>query len=62
MPISKELIDILACPKCHGKLEYRLHDPEAFDCHSCGLRYAVENGIPNFIIEKAKKIAETTEK
>ena len=52
MPIPDELVEILACPKCHGGLR-READPEGFGCEACGLFYAVEDGIPNFLIDEA---------
>ncbi|HXU80551.1 MAG TPA: Trm112 family protein [Polyangia bacterium] len=55
MPLNRELIDILACPKCKGKIELR-SDESAFVCHACKLVYAVEDEIPNFIIEEAKPL------
>jgi uncharacterized protein YbaR (Trm112 family) len=55
MPLNRELIEILACPKCKGKIELR-SDESAFVCHTCKLVYAVEDEIPNFIIEEAKPL------
>jgi len=52
MPLNKELIDILACPKCKGTLELRA-DESAFECRPCQLAYPVIDEIPNFIIEEA---------
>jgi len=52
MPLSPEIIDILACPKCKGKLE-QVSAPEGFACAACNLFYKVEDGIPNFLIEEA---------
>src|SRR3989440_6117734 len=40
MTLAQRLLDILVCPKCKGKLEYR-EDKEALDCAACKLRYAV---------------------
>jgi len=57
MTVPKFLLDIVACPKCHGKLQYREANPEAFDCAACKLRYLVENDIPDFRIEQAKNIS-----
>lgn len=57
--LSKEFVEILACPKCKGVLEYRHkpeHPDEAFICHSCKLVYPVVDDIPNFIIEEAKPL------
>lgn len=54
--ISKELLDLLACPKCKGELEYRpSEDGKNGDlvCHQCGLRFIIADDIPNLIIEDA---------
>ena len=57
MPLNRELIDLLACPKCKGKLDLRpeatTDSPSAFVCPACRLVYAVADDIPNFIIEEA---------
>jgi uncharacterized protein YbaR (Trm112 family) len=52
MSLSPELVALLACPKCKGKLALR-PDESAFECASCKLVYAVVDQIPNFIIEEA---------
>ena len=52
MAIRKELVEMLACPKCKGPLK-QVESPEGFGCESCGLLYRVEDGIPNFLIEEA---------
>ena len=56
MPLNRELIDILACPKCKGVLTLRA-DESAFECASCKLAYLVVDDIPNFIIEEAQPLA-----
>lgn len=57
MPLSPDLIKLLACPKCKGKLALR-PDESAFDCRACKLSYAVVDQIPNFIIEEATPLEE----
>jgi len=52
--LSKELLDILACPKCKGELEYKT-DPHELICNVCKLKYKVKDDIPNFLIEEAEK-------
>jgi hypothetical protein len=56
MPLNKALIDILACPKCKGALVLAADESE-FRCSACRLAFAVEDGIPNFIIEDAREIS-----
>jgi uncharacterized protein YbaR (Trm112 family) len=55
MPLNPQLADLLACPKCKGKLELR-PDESAFVCRACKLVYAVVDQIPNFIIEEARPL------
>jgi uncharacterized protein YbaR (Trm112 family) len=55
MPLNRELIDILACPKCKGALTLRA-DESAFECGKCRLVYAIVDDIPNFILEEAQPL------
>jgi len=50
---DQPLVDLLACPKCHGKLA-TVESPEGFACNACGLLYAVEDGLPNMLVEEAR--------
>ena len=54
MPISKELLDIMCCSFC--KSDLRL-DAEKLHCTNleCGLVYAIEDDIPNMLIDEAKR-------
>jgi len=60
MPLKKELLDILVCPKCKGELEYKVEEGrESLICHRCKLLYPVRDGIPIMLIEEAEKIKES---
>ena len=50
---EQSLLDLLACPKCHGGLA-RISQPEGFACEACRLFYAVDDGLPNMLIDDAK--------
>jgi uncharacterized protein YbaR (Trm112 family) len=57
MALSPELLEILRCPKCvhegrEGLLEL---SPTGGDlsCAACRLRYAIEDDIPNMLIDEA---------
>ena len=52
--VSEKLLEILACPKCKGELEYD-SDKDELKCHACRLIYKVEDDIPDMIIEHAEK-------
>lgn len=55
MTVSKELLDILACPKCKGKV--RLNDKgDGLICEKCRLMYEIRDNIPVMLINEAKKI------
>ncbi len=43
--ISKELLDVLACPDCRVSLEYS-EDGKSLKCRKCSQSYPVRNGIP----------------
>lgn len=52
MPIDKQLLDILACPKCKGKLVL-LEDQSGLVCPACRLKYRIEDEIPVMLIDEA---------
>ncbi|MBW1992353.1 MAG: Trm112 family protein [Deltaproteobacteria bacterium] len=55
MPISPELLEILACPKCKG--DVRLNDTgDGLICDACKLLYEIRDDIPVMLIEEAKPI------
>ncbi|MCI5211953.1 MAG: Trm112 family protein [Candidatus Electrothrix sp. ATG2] len=54
--MKKELLDILACPKCKGKIEL-CEDQKSLICHTCQLSYEIRDGIPCMIIEEAKPLS-----
>jgi uncharacterized protein YbaR (Trm112 family) len=53
--LDKQMLDILVCPKCKGKLEYR-EDSNELVCRSCKLRYEVRDDIPILLIDEAKPL------
>ncbi len=52
--VSKELLQILACPKCKGRLDL-VREGSALECPSCRLRYAIVDDIPVMLIDEAEK-------
>jgi len=55
MGIDKELLDILACPKCKGDLVLTEKE-DGLICESCRLLYEIRDGIPIMLIEEAKNL------
>jgi uncharacterized protein YbaR (Trm112 family) len=56
--LDEKLLEILACPKCKGELEYRTEPDEVLVCHSCRLVYRVEDDIPIMLIDEAEPLGE----
>jgi len=55
MAIRKELLDILACPKCKG--EICLNETEdGLICNHCKLLYEIKDDIPIMLIDEAKPL------
>ena len=57
--ISKDLLDILACPKCKGPVELTAKG-DALVCKSCRLMYEIREDIPVMLIDEAQKLKEDT--
>jgi hypothetical protein len=58
MGISKELLDILACPKCKGEI-YLTEDGDGLVCDQCKLLYHIKDDIPIMLIDEATSLAES---
>ena len=52
--LSRKLLDVLACPKCKGNLNYET-GKSRLTCKKCRLAYRVEEGIPIMLVEEAEK-------
>ncbi len=52
MTINRELLDILACPKCKGDLELTSLE-NGLICSACELIYPIREEIPVMLIEEA---------
>ena len=55
MSFDKEFGALLKCPKCNGPIRL-VDDESAFACEACRLLFAIDDGIPNFLIEQAKPL------
>ena len=49
--LSKELLEILCCPKCHGNLLYK-PEKNKLTCQQCGKVYPVKDDIPIMLIDQ----------
>ena len=51
--LPKDLLEILACPRCRGPLTV---EPASLRCDACRLRYRVDKGIPVMLIHEAEHL------
>lgn len=56
MVLSKELLAILACPKCKGNI-YLDETGKGLICDKCKLLYEIKDDIPIMLIDEAKPIS-----
>ncbi len=56
MGINKELLEILACPKCKGDLKLT-HSGDGLICDTCKLKYPIKDDIPVMLIDEAVRIS-----
>ncbi|HYA34131.1 MAG TPA: Trm112 family protein [Candidatus Binataceae bacterium] len=57
MVLSKELLDVLACPKC--KKDIHLNQAQdGLVCENCKLVYPIREDIPVMLIEEAAPLRE----
>ncbi len=55
MPISQDLLDILACPKCKGDIHLN-PSKDGLICEGCRLMYPIKDDIPIMLIDEAIKL------
>lgn len=49
--ISKELLEILACPVCNNEVELK---GEELVCKGCGRRYRIVDGVPRMLSDELR--------
>ena len=58
MPVDKELLDILACPKCKQPVEEKKREGSEYlvcTAADCRLSYPVRDDIPVMLIDEAER-------
>ena len=62
MVLGKQVLEILACPKCKGAIKLVeksiIHKETGFMCEKCRLFYPIRDGIPVMLINEAMKVGE----
>jgi len=54
--LDKELMNIIACPQCKGKVTYN-EAKDGLVCATCSLEYPIRDDIPVMLIDEAKSLA-----
>ena len=55
MALRKELLEILACPKCKGDIHLNSSE-DGLICEHCQLLYEIKDDIPIMLVDEAKSI------
>jgi uncharacterized protein YbaR (Trm112 family) len=55
MPISQDLLEILACPQCKGDVALTPAQ-DALVCQACRLRYPIRDDIPIMLVDEAERL------
>ena len=55
MAVKKELLDILACPKCKGDIHLNENE-DGLVCDTCKLLYEIRDDIPIMLIDEARPL------
>jgi len=53
--LDKALMEILACPRCKGKVRYN-RSRDGLVCDACKLEYPIRDDIPVMLIDEAKPV------
>ena len=57
MPISQNLLEILACPQCKGPVHFD-EPAQEICCRHCQLAYPVRDEIPVMLVDEARSLGE----
>jgi len=54
MSVHPELLEILRCPKCRGRVvEHKTARGDGLACEACRVVYPIVDEIPRFLVEEA---------
>ena len=53
MAVSQELLELVCCPKCKGRVEATAAG-DGLVCPACKLLYPIVDDIPQFLIDEAR--------
>lgn len=56
MTLTTELISILVCPKCKGKLKLN-ESRDGLICNACSVMYEIRDDIPIMLVDEAQPLS-----
>lgn len=59
MTLSRQLLEILACPKCKGKIAIE-ESQQQIVCQACQMAFPIRDDIPVMLIDEAVPLDGTT--
>ncbi len=58
MTLSRQLLEILACPKCKGEIAFEECHKQIV-CHACRMAFPIRDDIPVMLIDEAVPLDST---
>lgn len=55
MPVEPDLMELIRCPRCRGRLAER-DQGATLECGACRVAYPVIDGIPQLLADEARPI------
>lgn len=55
MPVAAELVELVSCPRCRGRLVLRAAG-DGLECGQCKVVYPVIDDIPVLLIDEARPL------
>jgi len=59
MTLSRQLLEILACPKCKGEIAFD-ESQNLIVCHACEIAFPVRDDIPVMLIDESRPLSCST--
>lgn len=58
MKLKREILDVIACPICKGKLQYD-KSMQVLICKFNRLAFPIKDGVPIMLVEQAKPVKQS---
>ena len=55
MAVHPELVELVRCPRCRGRLTLRPAE-DGFECGACRVLYPIIDNIPQLLVDEARPL------